>query len=397
MKIGMKIYAIVAMLTIVVIAAFLLNLSYIPQEKMKKLPSDGGYSNLSLPITHWPGKVEIIEFFKFDWCPSCYDLNNDLPKLLEKYDNNVNITYVPVVWPNQSTKIIEAYIIADKMGKGKEMRDALFNEARIEMSNETVVANFKNGIETKLKMMDNVSTLENIAANIGLGSDFNSQLEGDYAIDAANANLELMNKYSVVGAPTILINIQVDPPTTTNLNKAIDSILKLSFPTTYEIFEFLSFDCISCYDLQKNLPQILEKYDNNLPKVWITYKPIVRPGQSTKSIEAYIIADKYGKGKEMLDALFDAYWVKKMNIIESIPALENVAESIGLRGKLPFGTDFKSELERDYARDAANANIELMNKYGVVNIPTFIININVIPPTAKNLDNVIDTLIDTGN
>lgn len=108
------IYAAIAVLAVVVIAVLLLNFSSTPQPP-EKLPSAGGYVNLSLPITHLPaGKVEIIEFLKFDWCPRCYDLNNNLPQLLEKYGNNVNITYVPIVWPGESTKSIEAYIIADQ-------------------------------------------------------------------------------------------------------------------------------------------------------------------------------------------------------------------------------------------------------------------------------------------
>jgi thiol:disulfide interchange protein DsbA len=211
------IYAAVAVLAVVVIAVLLLNFPS-AQQPPEKLPTSGGYVRLSFPTTYEPGKVKITEFLKFD-CPHCYDLHNNLPQLLEKYGNNVTITYVPIIFPGQSTKSIEAYIIADQMGKGKEMQDALFNEAHTEMLSGKVIG-------TNLMVMESVPTLESVAASIGLGTDFNAKLEGNQASNAANANLQLMNKYGVQGTPTIIINgnLQVDPPTAENLDSVIGSL-----------------------------------------------------------------------------------------------------------------------------------------------------------------------------
>jgi thiol:disulfide interchange protein DsbA len=156
------------------------------------------------------GKVKIIEFFKFD-CIHCYNLHKNLPKVLEKYGDNVTITYVPVVWPGQSNKSIEACYISEEMGKGEEMRDALFR------------AKFENGTD----VIENVTALEEVAASIGLGSDFNVKLEGNYARKAALLNLELMNKYGVQATPAIIINenLLVNPPTAANLDSIIASLL----------------------------------------------------------------------------------------------------------------------------------------------------------------------------
>ncbi len=210
------IYAAIAVLAVVVIAIILLNFSSAPQPP-EKLPTSGGYEKLSFPTTYEPGKVKIMEFLKFN-CPFCYNLHTKLPQILEKYGDNVTVTYVPIVWPGESTKSIEAYIIADQMGKGKEMQDALFNEAAAE--------GLTQGNEN-LMMMDNVQTLENVAASIGLGSDFNAKLEGGYAVDAAKANLENMSKYNVDATPTIIINgnIKVYPATAENLDTVIGSLL----------------------------------------------------------------------------------------------------------------------------------------------------------------------------
>ncbi len=210
------IYAAIAVLAVVAIAVLLLSSSPAPQPP-EKFPASG-YVKLSFPTTYEPGKVKITEFLKFN-CPFCYNLHTKLPQILQKYGDNVTITYVPIVWPGESTKSIEAYIIADQMGKGKEMQDALFNEAAAE--------GLTQGKED-LMMMQNVQTLEGVAASIGLNSStFNQELEGGYAVAAANANLQLMKEYGVDSTPTIIINgnIEANPSTAENLDTVIGSLL----------------------------------------------------------------------------------------------------------------------------------------------------------------------------
>jgi len=197
--------------SVLVIAAFVLYFYAAPQETpVEKVPTTGEYVKLNLTSTYEPGKIKIIEFMKFD-CSHCYEFHKNLPDIVKKYGNNVTITYVPIVWKGQSTKSIEAYIIAEQMGKGVEMQDALFDTEWVK----------------KMDVMESVQTLENVASSIGLGSDFNSKLEGNYARDAALANLGNMSKYSVEGTPTIIINgnLQVKIPTATNLDMAISSLL----------------------------------------------------------------------------------------------------------------------------------------------------------------------------
>ncbi len=197
-------------LAVLVIAALML--LFAQEKPREKLPAAGEYVKLNMPTSYEPGKVKIIEFLKFD-CSHCYDLHKNMPQLLEKYGGNVTITYVPVVFPGQSTKSIEAYIIAEYMGKGEEMRDALFQ------------AKFIKGMD----VMESTLALENVAASIvGVEEDFNAQLEGNDARTDALNNLELMNKYGVQGTPTVIINgnILVNPPTITNLDTVIGSLLK---------------------------------------------------------------------------------------------------------------------------------------------------------------------------
>ncbi|TRZ88917.1 MAG: hypothetical protein D4R88_06645 [Methanosarcinales archaeon] len=167
--------------------------------------STGAYSSLDVNPSE-KGKVKIVEFMKFD-CSHCYDLNKEMPQILKNYGDRVEIIYVPISFEGQSIKSIEAYLIAKEMGKGKEMRDALF------------IAKF----ESNRDVMGSMSVLKDVAASIGLGPDFNSKLERGYAEKAALKNNAYAGMYMIKGTPAVLINgKEVNVP---DINATISSIL----------------------------------------------------------------------------------------------------------------------------------------------------------------------------
>ena len=174
-------------------------------ESITPAQRNGAYSSLDVNPSE-QGKVRIVEFMKFD-CSHCNDLHNEMPGILTKYGDRVEIIYVPISFQGQSTKSIEAYLIAKEMGKGKEMRDALFK------------AKFESGRD----VMGSMLVLKDVAASIGLGSDFNTKLENGYAEKAALKNNVYAGMYVSKGTPTVLINgkeVQV-----TNIDATISSIL----------------------------------------------------------------------------------------------------------------------------------------------------------------------------
>lgn len=175
----------------------------------------GEYIKLGNPSTHEPGKVKIIEIMKFD-CNHCYDLHKALPPLLNKYGDKIEITYIPVVWEGQSTKSIEAYIIAKQMGKGDEMKDAMFESQEL----------FRQGKSNGKDVMESLIALEEIASQVGLGPDFNSKLESGFAKNDALQNLKLMRDYNLQGTPMVIINGNLNvKPTISNLDTVIGSLL----------------------------------------------------------------------------------------------------------------------------------------------------------------------------
>ncbi len=190
-----KIYAGIALLVIIVAVAFItlnrptdiLTNAYSFEDQIPA-KNKTAFSSLDMNPSE-QGKVRIVEFMKFD-CIHCYNLNNETPQILNKYGNRVEIIYVPISFEGQSIKSIEAYLIAKEMGKGKEMRNALF-KARFESNRD---------------VMGSMLVLKDVASSVGLGPDFNTKLESGYAEKAAIKNNVYAGMYVSKGTPTVYIN-----------------------------------------------------------------------------------------------------------------------------------------------------------------------------------------------
>jgi thiol:disulfide interchange protein DsbA len=215
------IYAGLAVLLIAVLALYFHNAPG-QQGSPGKLPAAGKFAELNRPSTYEPGKVNITEFMKFN-CGHCYALNPQMSALKQKYGDKLEITYKPMLWrtvPQEAgfEKSIEAYILAQKMGKGEEMKDALFKAEFVDKKDLTSVA-----------------VLGDIGKSVGLGDDFVKALNNGDAKDEATANINLAESFQVDETPTIIINgnLKVNPSMTNedmdamakNLNTIISSLL----------------------------------------------------------------------------------------------------------------------------------------------------------------------------
>lgn len=202
-------YIILVLLAVIVIGIFIFNTG----ENVPEKTIAGEYTTLSKPSTYEPGKVKMMEFLNFN-CGHCNDLQKEMPQLLQKYGDKLEITYIPINFSKQSTKSVEAYIIAEQMGKGDEMYSALF-EARFDKN---------------MDIMESRIAIENVAQSIGLGQDFNQQLESGAAENKALENFRLAANYNIEGTPTVIINgnLLVNPTSIANLDTIIGSILEQS-------------------------------------------------------------------------------------------------------------------------------------------------------------------------
>lgn len=187
-----------------------------------KIPTAGHFGTMNKPSTYEPGKVKITEFLKFN-CPHCYSFNPQLQAISTKYGDRLEITYKPMLWKSVKgdlpfEKSIEAYILAERMGKGQEMKDALFNAMFVE----------NRDITSELQLGD-------IGKSVGLGDEFITALKNGDAKDEADANIKLSESFQVDETPTIIINgnLKVTPSMTNedttlmanNLDTIINSLL----------------------------------------------------------------------------------------------------------------------------------------------------------------------------
>ena len=195
-------YAAIAVVAVIIVALIWSFLGSSPDVPEEKIPTSGIFLKINEPSTYEPGKVKIIEYFKFN-CDHCYSLNKQVPELEEKYGDQLEITYRPMLWVTNSgdqqfRKSIEAYIIAERMEKGDEMKSALFDAMFMER-----------------KDLSDVAVLEEIASSIGLGDDFATALENGDARDKAQEYINLAQPL-VSETPTIIINgnLKVTPTMT---------------------------------------------------------------------------------------------------------------------------------------------------------------------------------------
>jgi thiol:disulfide interchange protein DsbA len=206
------IYAGLAVLLLIAVLAVYFHNAPAQQGSPGKLPTAGKFAELNRPSTYEPGKVNITEFMKFN-CGHCYALNSQIPALKQKYGDRLEITYIPMLWrtvPQEAgfEKSIEAYILAKKMGKGEEMKDALFKAEFVDKKDLTSVA-----------------VLGDIGKSVGLGDDFVKALNNGDAKDEATANINLAESFQVDETPTIIINgnLKVNPSMT---NEDMDAMAK---------------------------------------------------------------------------------------------------------------------------------------------------------------------------
>lgn len=187
-----------------------------------KVPTAGKFGTMNKPTTYEPGKVKITEFLKFN-CGHCNLLNQQLPALKKKYGDRLEISNKPMLWKSVKAdlafkKSIEAYILAERMGKGEEMKDALFKAMFVE----------NRDITSELQLGD-------IGKSVGLGDEFITALKNGDAKDEADANIKLSESFQVDETPTIIINgnFKVTPSMTNedtsqmanNLDTIINSLL----------------------------------------------------------------------------------------------------------------------------------------------------------------------------
>lgn len=173
----------------------------------------GVYTRLPWPEYKFDGKsVEVIEFLSF-YCHSCYSFERSIPIIKGNFPKKIKWKVIPIYWGEGSPKPGEAYLIAEELGKGEEMKKAIFN------------AHF-----VQKKDIGNIDVLVSIGKKIRLGKEFERKLRtGEKAEEARNA-LKMAGMYRVDETPTIVIagNIMTNPhPFNHNMDAFRENVLMI--------------------------------------------------------------------------------------------------------------------------------------------------------------------------
>jgi predicted DsbA family dithiol-disulfide isomerase len=159
-----------------------------------------------------PTQVSMTVFEDF-LCPACYHVATELvPQLQKKYGARLIIHFVgyPFVHPD-SRLPARAYAIAQEMGLGEQMQQALFR------------ARFEEQLNTASR-----DGLAKVAHSIGLDPELLlARLDGDGGTAEVERNLALGESYRLDAVPGIIVDgwIRVTELSQENIEKIIDGVL----------------------------------------------------------------------------------------------------------------------------------------------------------------------------
>lgn len=171
------------------------------------------------PLNTIPEKREIVVFDEFSnfGCPHCNNFNFASKSLLKKYKGKLKINYVPYLFRGQSDLIVRLYLIAHKMGRGKEVKNAIF--------------------EAKFKYDANIfdpATVSFLARSLGLMKEFKKNQNASWVNQKLKEFSEKAAKWNVKSTPTIVLQeaVKVLPPPggmkelINNIDSLISQLLK---------------------------------------------------------------------------------------------------------------------------------------------------------------------------
>jgi len=140
-------------------------------------------------------QVEVLEFFSF-YCGHCYHFDKSIAVIKGNFPKKIKWRYMPVYWGKGSSKPGEAYMIAEEMGKGEQMKKALFDAIFLEKRD-----------------IGDMAVLESLGDKLGLGFDFSRRLRAGDKAKEANAALIMLEAYKIEETPSVVIagNIKVTP------------------------------------------------------------------------------------------------------------------------------------------------------------------------------------------
>ncbi|MBF0179399.1 MAG: thiol:disulfide interchange protein DsbA/DsbL [Magnetococcales bacterium] len=154
------------------------------------LPKDGvHYETIPSPVPPAAPGPEVVEVFNFK-CPHCYDFHPHMTAWSLKMKDRYAIRSLPIAFSSQSDLPVRAYHAAAFMGRGEEMKHAIFK------------GHFEEGVN-----IDSPGELIALAEGLKLdAARFKDNLNG-FAVNGKIAQGRgQANAYGIKSTPTLVIN-----------------------------------------------------------------------------------------------------------------------------------------------------------------------------------------------
>ena len=159
---------------------------------------------------------------------------------------------------------------------------------------------------------------------------------------------------------------------------------------TVKMEEFLNFTCPHCNNFREAAKPVYAKYGKRLQA---TYVPILFRGQSDTPLRLFFIAERQGRGEEMMGLIFDATFRYGVNINDP-KIMSYVARSAGL------ADEFRDQYDAEWVQEKIRQAHLRADKFGIEATPTIVLNgsLRLVPQTGmqsfvSNLDRIIGQLL----
>ncbi|MDH5753580.1 MAG: DsbA family protein [Deltaproteobacteria bacterium] len=169
----------------------------------------------NVPAVKSLDKVVFEEFFNFT-CPHCNNFRKASKSMLDKHAKRLKIVNTPIIFPKQADYPLRLYYVAEKLGKGEEIKALIFNAT----------------FEYSVNVYD-PATVDFIARSAGIGEEYKAQGQSDWVNRKIEDSMVRAKKYGVQATPTVVLqeSMLISPSTgmtefVNNIDALISQVLK---------------------------------------------------------------------------------------------------------------------------------------------------------------------------
>lgn len=169
----------------------------------------------TIPKANQADVVQFDEYFNFT-CPHCNNFREAAKPLLKKYGKKLKVNNIPITFRGQSDFPLRLFYIAQKAGRGPEIKAAIFDAA------------FKFGVN-----IYDPAVVNYLAKSAGLGELYKKEMNAAWVMAKVNEGMSKADMAGVKATPTVVLQgaMLTSPEVgmneyVTNLDKLIGQLLK---------------------------------------------------------------------------------------------------------------------------------------------------------------------------